>query len=190
MPLITVAGFQPDSGPASGPVTAVWRSTEHLDVFTTDFYGTVRTNFWERDLPWPGWTAIGTRQMARGARVAAVWRPPMQLDLFATTNKGIVQSTYWEPGSGWRDWEPIATTTLDPGFDHGAPITAVWRDATYTHLDLFGVDKIGRVLTTFWEPYGWQDWVVTAGGQSTQPGVTVAAVWTWTCSPPATTGAC
>ena len=164
----------PGSRPADGPVTAVWRDAEHLDLFTTGSEGTVRTNFWERDTPWPGWTPLDGPRLAPGARVAAVWRAPLHLDLFGGTADGTVYSTFWDPSTGWRaGWFPISPATR---LDGGAPITAVWRDAS--HLDLFGVAADGTVRTTFWEQTtGWRPWAGMAGGPPTLPGVTVAAVW-------------
>lgn len=169
------SAISPGSRPAAGPVSAVWRDTDHLDVFATDGQGIVRTNSWEEGRLWAGWTPLDGVQLAAGAKVAAVGRDAERIDLFGTTSDGAVQSTFWEPEAGWRPgWFRIGNTTLDGG----APITAVWRDAG--RLDLFGVAGDGSVQTAWWEAgSGWQPWrrVGTTGATPTLPGVTVAVAW-------------
>src|SRR5260370_15161596 len=63
----------------------------------------------------------------------------------------------------------------------GQPVTAIWRDNTFAHLDLFITGRDGRVLSNYWENgRGWQQWFpirpdtgIAVAGQPQQ----ITAVW-------------
>ena len=131
---------------------------------------------------------------AASAEVTPVWRNPKHLDLFVASAGGFVESIVWEDPenpatakqenvnrfkTGWQSWFPIGA--VSGHVLRNQPITAVWRDAANpSHLDLFIVDREGRIMSTFFDNDTWQAaWFPVAGslpGQST-PGQKVTAVW-------------
>jgi hypothetical protein len=89
----------------------VSRSTDKIDVVTTDADGRIQTSAWEPKFgwDWAAWRAIGDLRVARGAAVNAVSKHPDQLDVFAIGTDGRVHTAAWQPsfGADWRGWWPI-----------------------------------------------------------------------------------
>ena len=141
------------------PVTAVSRSTDHLDIFVTGTDGHVYTAAWEPDFAdgWHGWWRIGNLAAPQGAAVHCVSRSTDHLDIFVTDASGMTQTAAWEPdfADGWHGWWQINGGRAAPG----APVTAVSRSTD--HLDIFVVGTDNRVYTAAWEPDfadGWHGW--------------------------------
>jgi hypothetical protein len=111
--------------------------------------------------------------------VTANWAAEGQhLDLFLTAADGSAISSWWEQGCGWQPWFAIQPASAK--FPPGQPIAALWNGSA--HLDLFAVDRGGRVVSTWWEgAASWQPWfpihpeTVTAA-----PGQAVTALWNGT----------
>jgi len=93
---------------ASQRVTALWRNSDHLDLFMTNTDGTVERTFWEFVGGWRNWVAVSAdgTTAATGQPVAAVWNDAKtHLDLFITDINGRVLSIFsqndlWRP-EGW-----------------------------------------------------------------------------------------
>ncbi len=126
---------------------------------------------------WQRWFSIWPEvaEADPGAPVTAVWRNPSHLDLFMTGRDGTVWSTWWEAGPGWQKWFAIWPQVAKA--NHGALVTAVWRDPA--HLDLFMTGTDGAVWSTWWEAGpGWQKWFpIWPEVAKAKPGATVSAVW-------------
>jgi hypothetical protein len=164
-PVKPTVGPQRDTGPAhpGGPVTALWRDPNHLDLFITSTDGTVLSTFWEASGGWRPWFPISpaTGRAAPGQPVTALWHGPGHLDLFITAADGRILSIFWEPSPGHPDgWEGKAWFPISPATGRaapGQPVTALWHGPG--HLDLFITAADGRVLSTFWEPtVDWRPW--------------------------------
>ncbi|NGO13335.1 hypothetical protein G5C60_38500 [Streptomyces sp. HC44] len=162
--------------PQGATISAVSRSQDHLDIFATDTGGRVVTAAWEPGFKdgWHGWWEIKGGRAKAGAPVTAVSRSKDKLDVFVTGNDGHCWSAAWEPAfpDGWHGWWPIGNAV----FPQASRISAVSR--SQDHLDIFGTDAGGRVVTAAWEPAfkdKWQDWGEIKGGRA-KPGAPVGAV--------------
>jgi len=173
-------------------VEAIWRdsSFSHLDLFIVGRDGRVLSNFWESRSGWHTWFPIRSDVTTAAAglpqRVTGVWGDPnnaKHLNLFMVDSHGTVQSIYCALQADRRCWEheswfPIGTARLAVP---GQPVTAVWRDLSFNHLDLFIVGSDGRVLSNFWDKTsGWHDWFPIRQDEATaMPGEPqeVTALW-------------
>lgn len=86
------------TGP-DGYVTAVSRSTDKLDIFTTGVDWRVYTAAWEPDRNWGGWWPIN--DATAQSPVWPVSRSPDKLDIFFVSPDGAIQTAAWEPGRAW-----------------------------------------------------------------------------------------
>jgi hypothetical protein len=162
--------------PAGTMINAVVRSQDHLDIFATDVGGRALSAAWEPAFAdgWHGWWHIRGGRAKPGAPVTAVSRSANKLDIFVVGTDGFAYTAAWEPGfaDGWHGWWRIR----DAQFPQGSYLGAVTRSAD--HLDVFGTDSGGRVITAAWEPAfadGWHGWWQIRGGRA-QPGAPVTAV--------------
>jgi len=173
-----LAGPLPSVGGAFSagvPVTAISRTTDHLDLFVTDPHGVVETSYWQPGATWTAWRGIGGF-FPVGAPVSAVAREPNRIDLFVTGNNGIVYTEGAVEGGEWsgvhNDWMNIGGT-----FPPGAPVAAVANNPFEIHL--FIVDGDGHVYTSFsflnhnWSGIG-NKW--TSLGGSFAPGAPVTVI--------------
>jgi|GEM_PF-1737211 len=149
-----------------GPVTAVSRSANKLDVFVVGTDGYAYTAAWEPGFTdgWHGWWRIGNAKFPQGTVINCVSRSANKLDIFATDVNGKVLSAAWEPAftDGWHGWWHIRGGMAAPG----AAVTAVSRSAN--KLDIFVVGTDGRAYTAAWEPAftdGWHGWWVIGGSK-------------------------
>jgi len=156
-------------------VTAVWRTSQHLDLFMTNDRGEVSSAWFEPGCGWQPWFSIHPEsgEAAPGQPVTAVWRNANHLDLFMTGKDGRVMSAFFE-GNSWQPWFAISPESAMA--TAGQPVTAVWRNAD--HLDLFMTDKDGRVVSTFFEKDAWQPWfAIPSHSAMAIPGQPITAVW-------------
>lgn len=188
-------------------VMALWRDSHHIDLFTSsrrEGAGDVLSTNWEAVCPspnpgavvrrgWRGWFPVATLveddrpklprgfsvTVAGGQPVTAVKGDPVhadQVNVFVTNKAGHVMSNFWRPNKGWHAWFAISPST---GITvPGQPITALWSNTT--HLDLFMVNKQGRVMSTFfqtnrWRPKGWVP--IRPDSVKAAPSSPVAALW-------------
>jgi hypothetical protein len=105
------SAIRPDTalGVPDQPVTAVWSSPQHLDLFITGRDGRVMNSWWTADRGWQPWSAIrpDTALGAPGQPVTAVWSSPQHLDLFITGRDGRVMNSWWTADRGWQLWSAI-----------------------------------------------------------------------------------
>ncbi len=160
---------------AGAPVTAISRTTDHLDLFVTDPHGVVQTSYWQPGATWTPWRAIGGF-FPPNAPVTAVSRLPNQIDLFATAGNGVV---YWQFGVQGAEWTGVHNNWTDIGgtFPPGAPVAAAVPDPN--EIDLFIVGNDRYVYTSHWQ-LG-QDWSGkgnkwTSMGGSFTPGAPITAI--------------
>jgi hypothetical protein len=99
---------QADARPPQN-ITAVWRTSQHLDLFLTNDRGEVSSAWFEPGCGWQPWFSIHPEsgKAARGQPVTAVWRNADHLDLFMTGSDGRVMSAFFEKGS-WHPWFAIS----------------------------------------------------------------------------------
>jgi hypothetical protein len=155
-------------------VYAVSRSTDQLDIFTTDANGVIQTAAWQPGFSeWSEWRQVAGGVAPRGAHVTGVSRSRDKLDIFVVGLDGRVYTAAWEPGFGadWHGWRVIG----DAHFPQGAPVHAVSRSTD--KLDIFATDNTGAILTSAWEPgfTEWRPWRQVAG-EVANPGAHVTAV--------------
>ena len=103
--------IDPDTGMAAPgqSITAVWRNSNHLDLFMTGKDGQVTSTYFEGNSWQSAWFPIDpdTGMATPGQSITAIWRNPNHLDLFMTGKDGRVMSTYFE-GNSWQSaWFPI-----------------------------------------------------------------------------------
>ena len=165
--------------PPGQPVTAVWRNTNHLDLFVVDRDGRVMSTYFENDHWQASWFPLHPETSValpgQPQRITAVWRNPDHLDLFMTDKNGRVMSIYFENNSWQPGWFPLRPESGQPL--PGQAITAVWRNPD--HLDLFMTDKNGRVMSIYFENNSWQPGWFPLRPESAQPlpGQAITAVW-------------
>jgi hypothetical protein len=168
--------IHPETTAAPGaPVTAVYKDASHLDAFTTDSSGTVISSYWQSDgQSWRPWFALHPEtKAAPGAQVTAIYKDASHLDAFTIDGSGAVISSYWQSdGQSWRPWFQIHPETKAAP---GAPVAAVYRDAT--HLDAFATDGSGAVISSYWQSDGqnWRPWFQIHPETKTTPGTQVTA---------------
>jgi hypothetical protein len=134
------------------PVTALWRDDgtfSHLDLFIVARTGRITSTFWENDdAGWRQWFSIRPDTLgavAKPQEITAVWGDPNEkqhLNLFMVDRSGQVKSIFCRVRPDrpcWQDeienWFSISPSSamVSPG----QPVSAVWRDSQFKHLDLF-----------------------------------------------------
>jgi hypothetical protein len=106
--------------------------------------------------------------------ISAASRSKDKLDVFTVGKDGGIFTAAWEPSFSdwWHGWWRI----LNLEALAGTPLSAVSRNTN--KLDIFVVDKTGRVCSAAWEPAfadGWHGWWHIKGGMA-KPGSPVTAV--------------
>lgn len=85
-----------------GYVTAVSRSPDKLDIFTTGLDGRVYTAAWEPAFGWRGWWPINEAKSRGLSPVWPVSRSTDKLDIFFIgRDDGVIHTCAWEPGQTW-----------------------------------------------------------------------------------------
>ncbi len=160
-----------------GPVTAVYRDAQHVDVFFTDSGGTVLTIARDGNGPWPyQWGGVGYPDppaTINGGVVTAVYRDPTHLDVFMAGKDGTIWTTECSNG----DWPSSGTQLGPPSIGTaGEQVTAIFRDAS--HLDVFaaGVDGTCKLITQT-EGTWPQQWTDITAGTKTAPGGPITALY-------------
>ena len=89
-----------------GPVTAVSRSADKLDIFVVGTDNGIYTAAWEPAFAdgWHGWWNLNGGRAAHGSYVTAVSRRPDFLDVFVVGLDGRPYSAAWSPGNTWAGW--------------------------------------------------------------------------------------
>jgi hypothetical protein len=80
-------------------VTAVSRSLDKLDVFTTDNNRQILTAAWDPAHGWGGWWPVNAAKAQ--SIIWPVSRSADKLDLFFIDPSGTAQTAAWQPGGGW-----------------------------------------------------------------------------------------
>jgi hypothetical protein len=141
-------------------VAAVSRSTDKLDIFTSDTLGRIWTAAWRPGFTqWDGPWLINTNNSRSVGRVLSptpvytVSRSTDKLDIFATDENGVIQTAAWEPSfSEWSEWRQVAGGVAA----FGSHVTAVSRSTDKLDIFVVGLDR--RVYTAAWEPGFGADW--------------------------------
>ena len=89
-----------------GPVTAVSRSRDKLDIFVIGTDNVIYTAAWEPAFAdgWHGWWNLNGGRAAHGSYVTAVSRRPDFLDVFVVGLDGRPYTAAWSPGNTWGGW--------------------------------------------------------------------------------------
>ena len=142
------AAVGPETLGGVGPVGAVSRSANLLDVFAVGRDGGVYTAAWQPgDAAFRGWWRVGGLEAAPCSPVAAVSRAPNLMDVFTTGLDGRVYTAAWQPGdTAFRGWWPVGGLVTVPR----GVVTAVSRSTN--RLDVFAVGLDGFVYTAAWQP--------------------------------------
>ena len=165
-------------------ITAVWRNSNHLDLFMTSASGTIMSAFWEGETScgWQGWRgwfpvnpAVGPQEdvgnTIPGQPVTAVWNNPNHLDLFITAQDGTIRSTFWEEYlfsldvglAGQLDQKQVSATLRQQFQARNQPLTPqiqvkVNQPGRYwTIVDgraEYGIRRENNVLNVYWEANG------------------------------------
>ena len=156
--------------PSGNPfVSAVSRSQDKLDIFTTDYRGNIVTAAWpdptHASPSWSIWRQVAQGvTVSNGSYVSAVSRSTDLLDVFVVGLDGRVYTAAWAPdGRDWRGWWTIGT-------DHFPQGAHVFPASCRTdRMDIFAVDVNGSIVTSAWQPgfSQWTEWQPI-------PGITVA----------------
>jgi hypothetical protein len=175
--------------PPATPLTAVWASQSHLDLFASDTSGVVRTISSDHNDPSryqaQGWLAIHPEtRTAPAGKVTAQWSSINHLDLYIASTDRAVSSIWWDRNepSGYRPqgWFAIGT---ERGFQPGAGVIALWAPGpAKNHLDLFVIDEQGTVFSNWWDanqPQGYrpEGWFAIGSGTLSRAGGNVGACW-------------
>ncbi|MBH1938793.1 hypothetical protein I5Q34_31810 [Streptomyces sp. AV19] len=159
--------FPAAASPGTG-LSAVARTSGHLDVFWTGVDRKIWSNWWDQQAGM-GWYDHGAFPIARdfpvfpteATAVASVARTSGHLDVFWAGSDGKIWSNWWDQGAGMGWWDhgafPIARDfPVPPAPDTG--IAAVAR--TSGHLDVFWAGTDGKIWSAWWDQIpgmGWYD---------------------------------
>ena len=165
-----------DGGPSmakGAKVAAATRAgTGHVDLFTTDTGGRVRSSSADNGGPWTTWNgAAPGGGIAAGKQISTLVEPApaTRLDLFVTGTDNVV---YWQYFDGsWHGWTQVhPETPMAPG----GTVTAI--EPRPGHIDLFATDPSGMVMSSYSDNGGpWVPWFSISGGRI-QAGATVTAL--------------
>jgi len=139
--------------PADAAVTAVARTSTHLDVFAVGFDGGVYTNWWDlnaNNAQWHGWFLIGgTAGIAPpGSKVTVLDRYPTHLDLFVVGNNGFIRTAWWDQNFANAQWQAWMTIGTHP-FPAGTPVSVIARYPDNIYIFATGFD--GNIWTAWWQ---------------------------------------
>ena len=155
-PAAGAAGPDPASAGGLGPVSAVSRSADRLDVFAAGADGFVWTAAWQPgDLSFRGWWRVGDLEVPPCSAVTAVSRSADRLDVFATGLDGRIWTAAWAPGDAvFRPWARIGDLTAVAGAEVGAVSRAPGL------LDVVAAGADGYVYAAAWQPgdTAWRGW--------------------------------
>ncbi|GAA3195094.1 PLAT/LH2 domain-containing protein [Actinocorallia longicatena] len=140
---------EPPAHLSTGPVAALSRNSNQLDIFAVAEDGGVWSAWWNGE-PWRDWFRIGARAFGPRTPIATLSRNSDQMDVFAVGLDGGVYSAWWN-GNPWRDWFRVGTRT----FTQNTPISALSRNDD--QMDLFAVGEDGGVYSAWWNG-DWHDW--------------------------------
>jgi hypothetical protein len=131
-------------------VTAIARTSSHIDLFVIGFDNAVWSSWWEADaIGWRPWFQIHKETVFdhTAQHVTAIVRTSGHVDLFVIGFDNAVWSAWWEgDATGWRPWFQIHPDTV---FDHATqPIAAISR--SQNQLDLFTVGFDNAVWSADW----------------------------------------
>jgi len=136
-------------------VSAVSRSTDHLDVFAIGSDSGTYTAAWQPGFSsWQGWWRVQGGIAAPGSSIFGVSRRQDYLDIFAVGTDLGVYTAAWQPGfTSWQGWWRLGNLTVAPGSN----VHAVSR--SLDHLDVFAVGSDFGIYTCGWSPStGWSAW--------------------------------
>jgi hypothetical protein len=89
-----------------GPVTAVSRSKDKLDVFVVGTDNFIYTAAWEPAFAdgWHGWWNLNGGRAVHQSFITCVSRRPDFLDVFVVGLDGRAYTAAWSPGNTWGGW--------------------------------------------------------------------------------------
>jgi hypothetical protein len=92
-----------------GPVTAVSRSADKLDIFVVGTDNTIYTAAWEPAFAdgWHGWWSLVGGRAAHGSFVTGTTRRQDFLDVFVVGLDGRIYSAAWSRANPWAGWWPM-----------------------------------------------------------------------------------
>ena len=92
-----------------GPVTAVSRSKDKLDVFVVGTDNFIYTAAWEPAFAdgWHGWWFLNGGRAVHQSYITCVSRRPDFLDVFVVGLDGRAYTAAWSPGNTWGGWWPM-----------------------------------------------------------------------------------
>ncbi|WP_051807300.1 TIGR03767 family metallophosphoesterase [Actinoplanes subtropicus] len=154
-------------------VTAISRSPDKIDLFTTAANGAIMSTWWNTAGGWPGyWFQVSGGTAAAGATVTAIARSANHIDVFVVGDGNVVWSNFWDGATGWYGWFKVPGT---PVCRPDSAVTVIARDPD--KLDLFTVASNGAIMSTWWNSSGgWPgSWFQVSGGFAA-PGSQVSAV--------------
>lgn len=139
-----------------GGITAIARTPDTIDLIWTAPDRSIKHVGWSGG----AWTTPALVTLPGGAaattRIAAVSRSSDVLNVFWITASGEVRTNWWQQGND-RSWRNVYTIpSLGPASIRGG-ISAAARDQN--KLDLIWVTADGRLMTTYWNQSGPEQWV-------------------------------
>jgi hypothetical protein len=141
----------PPGSAVAGPVCAIARTPDHIDVFWAAPDGSVRSAWWDQNANHGGWNApfnLAPAGSAVAHTVVATARVPDHLDVYWVGPDGAVRSAWWDPGANSGKWN-TPFTIAPPGSAVASPVMALIRIPN--HADLFWAAPDGSVRTAWWD---------------------------------------
>jgi hypothetical protein len=175
-----------DSGlaPQGATISAVARTSQHLDVFVVSTDGAIYSAWWDAAADGGSWVhsagnnqtytwfriGLDGQQVPPGTPISAVAQNDHHLDLFVVGYDGGVYGAWWDQNADNASWThagndgPYSLYRIGSGpdtFPQFTPITAVSRCSG--ELDLFAVGFDGHIYSAYWNAN-------VDGGSWTHPG--------------------
>jgi hypothetical protein len=145
-------------GQPGGGVTAIARSSGHLDLFAVDSTGAVMTTWWDQNPAGGQWTnevrVTNGATVPRGGSISVTARVATHMDLAFIDNAENLATTWWDAATGWAFAAP--EISAGGGLSAGGAVQILSRFST--HLDVFAVATDGTLVTRWWDAApGWSN---------------------------------
>ncbi len=140
---------------AAGPVAALARTPNHMDLFWVHPDGSINSTWWDANVANGAWDptrvfAATAPSKAVADPVAVVARTPNHTDLFWVHPDGSINSTWWDANVANGAWDPTRVfAATAPSKAVPGPVTVMAR--TPVHMDLFWMHPDGSISSTWWD---------------------------------------
>jgi hypothetical protein len=144
--------------PASTPIAALSRNSNHMELWAIGEDGIVKAAWF--DGVWRTWYQLEERTFPQRGNLAVLSRNSDHMEVFGIGIDGLLHGIAWD--GTWHEWytlEAPAIPNLLPGTPAllpGAPLAALSRFPDHMEVWVVGADR--RVYGIWWDGDAWRGW--------------------------------